>query len=322
MKVLVAGATGAIGRRLLPQLRERGHDVAALVRSERSATLAARLSATAFAADALDRRAVLDAVDRWRPEVVVNQLTALKDMTDLRDFRAGFAATNELRTRGTANLIDAARSAGARRVVSQGYGGWPLARVGGPVKDETDPLDEHPPPAFRETFDALAAMERAVLAFPSGVVLRYGTFYGPGSSLAPGGSFFADVAGRRVPLIGEGGGMFSFIHLADAASATVAAIEGSASGVFHVADDEPAPVRTWLPFLASLLGARPPHRLPAWLARWIVPEHLRILMTAARGCSNAKVKRTFAWAPRFATWREGFRETLAALAGHHPNDQG
>ena len=301
-----------VGRSLVPQLVQRGHQVAGLVRSERSAGLLTEQGAAALVADALDGRSVLTAAMSFRPDAIVNQLTALAGMTDLRHFQAGFAETNRLRTVGTVNLLEAARSSGARRFVSQGYCGWPLARTGSRIKTESDPLDPRPPEAFRETLEALRVMEDSLLgaAFVSGAVLRYGTFYGPGTNFAPGGSFFEDVERRRVPLLGQGDGMFSFSHMADVASATMAAIEGEAVGAFHVVDDDPAPVRDWLPYLAELLGARRPLRVPDWVARWIAPEHLYVLMTSVPGCSNAKFKQAFGWRPQFPSWRDGFRSVV------------
>ena len=314
MRILVAGSTGAVGRALVPLLVERGHRVGAIVRNERSAAVAEALGAAVRRADILDERDVRAAAGSFSPEVVVHQATALGAMTNLRKFSEGFRQTNELRTCGTAHLLDAARAAGARRFISQGYCGWPLARVGGPVKTEDDPLDPEPPGEFRDTFEALRTMERNVLGAGSlsAVVLRYGTFYGPGTSFARDGSFVRDVQRRKVPLIGAASGIFSFIHVHDVAGATVAAIEGTATGVFHVVDDDPAPIADWLPYLAGVLGAKRPMRLPGWLARILVPEHVYVLMTSARGCSNAKFKRTFGWSPTMPSWREGFQELAQA----------
>jgi nucleoside-diphosphate-sugar epimerase len=236
---------------------------------------------------------------------VIHQLTALPQAIDLRDFAGAFAPTNRLRTLGTDNLIAAARASGARRFVAQSYCGWPYARTGGPVKSEDDPLDPDPLPAFRETLAAIRHLEQAVAAI-GGVSLRYGGFYGPGTSLSRDGTMTAEIRRRRVPVIGKGGGIWSFIHIADAASATVAAVEGDASGIFNVVDDEPAPVAEWLPALAHAVDAKPPLRVPAFIGRLVLPKHLYLMMTAQRGGSNAKFKRTFAWQPAFASWRDGF----------------
>jgi len=313
MKVLVAGATGVVGSALLPMLLKRGHHVAGLVRSDASAAAVKALGATALQADAFNAAQVRAALTAFRPEVAVHQMTALAGLSDLRKFDAAFALTNRLRTEGCRIMVDAAAAVGTRRFVSQGYCGWPYARVGGPVKAETDPLDPDPPAQFRRTFEALQQMERIVTTAPGleGVVLRYGSFYGPGTNFARDGSFVADVRRRRVPLIGDAGGVFSFIHVGDVASATVAAIEGRPTNIFNVTDDEPAAVDVWLPYLASVVGARRPIRLPAWLMRLVLPEHLFVMMTSVRGGSNAKFKQHFGWSPARASWRDGFREFAA-----------
>jgi 2-alkyl-3-oxoalkanoate reductase len=313
MRVIVAGASGAIGRALLPQLLQRGHEVAGLVRSAEGAAKVAALGAEAKVVDALDARAVREAVLGFRPEAVIHQLTALPDSTDLRDFDGVFAQTNRLRTQGTDNLVAAARAVGARRFVAQSYCGWPYARTGGPVKTEDDALDPNPPKAMRRTLEAIRHLEQMVTAASDigGTVLRYGGFYGPGTMIARDGPTVADLRKRKWPVIGKGGGIWSFIHIADAASAAVAAIEGAATGLFNVVDDEPAPVAEWLPALASAVGAKPPRRVPAFLARLILPEHLFVMMTEVRGGSNAKFKSTFGWRPAFASWRDGFRRGLS-----------
>jgi nucleoside-diphosphate-sugar epimerase len=311
MKVLVAGASGAIGRALIPALLERGHQVAGLVRSETGSAWVARQGAQPFRADALDASAVRACFERFRPEAVAHQLTALSASLDLRDFDRAFAATNALRTRGTDNLISAARQVGVRRFVAQSFCGWPYARVGGAVKTEEDPLDPDPPAALRQTLDAIRYLEEAVSAAGlGGISLRYGGFYGPGTSLSANGATVEQVRRRKFPVVGSGAGVWSFLHVADAASATTAALEGEATGVFNVVDDEPAPVSAWLPALAAAVGAKPPRRLPAFLGRMILPHHLFVMMTDIRGGSNAKFKRTFAWQPAWPTWREGFARGL------------
>jgi 2-alkyl-3-oxoalkanoate reductase len=312
MRVLVVGGSGAIGRALVPALLARGHEVAGVVRSEEGGTWVANQGAEPFIADALDASAMMACFERFRPEAVAHQLTALTAAVDLRDFDAVFAKTNVLRTRGTDNLIAAARHVAVRRFVAQSFCGWPYARVGGAVKTEDDPLDPNPPAAFRGTLDAIRYLESAVTRATglNGISLRYGGFYGPGTSLSANGAIIDQVRRRRFPIVGTGGGIWSFIHIADAASATVAALENEAMGVFNVVDDEPAPVAAWLPVLAAVVGAKPPLRLPAFLGRLVLPHHLYVVMTEIRGASNARFKQTFAWRPAWPTWREGFQRGL------------
>jgi 2-alkyl-3-oxoalkanoate reductase len=314
MRVLVAGASGALGRVLLPLLVRRGHQVAGFVQSEAGGAWVASQGAEAFVSDALDAEAVSTCLDRFRPEAVAHQLTALPASTNLRDFDRVFAKTNALRTRGTDNLLAAARRGGVRRFVAQSFCGWPYARVGGPVKTEDDPLDPNPPAALRKTLDAIRYLERVVTTATElkGICLRYGGFYGPGTSLSRGGAIVEQVRRRRFPVVGTGAGIWSFLHIEDAASATVAALESEGAGVFNVVDDEPAPVADWLPALAAAVGAKPPLRVPAILGRLFLPEHLLVMMTEIRGGSNARFKRTFAWQPAWPTWREGWRRGLTS----------
>jgi nucleoside-diphosphate-sugar epimerase len=255
---------------------------------------------------------VLRAVCAARPEVVVHQATDLAGTTSLRRFDKGFAATNRLRTEGTGHLLEAARAAGARRFVAQSFAGWPFARVGGPVKSEDDPLDPDPPAELRRTLDAIRQLEEAVggAGDPEGVVLRYGGFYGPGTSAGVGGHMLDDLRRRRFPIVGAGTGVWSFVHIDDAASATVAAVEGGGPGIYQVADDDPAPVSDWLPALAAAAGARPPRRLPAWLGRLLGGEHAVVLMNEVRGASNAKARRELGWRPAWPSWRQRFRSGL------------
>lgn len=315
MRVFIAGATGAIGRELVPLLAGRGHQVTAMSRHG-AAGLAAADGVSPVAADGLDREAVARAVAGAEPEVVVHQMTALGGDVDLRRFERTFAQTNRLRTVGTDNLIAAARG-GARRFVAQSFAGWPYARVGGPVKSETDPLDPDPPRAVRSTIDAIRHLERAVTEADDleGVALRYGGFYGSGTSLGPSGEQTELIRRRRFPIVGDGGGIWSLVHIHDAATATLAAIEGGGPGIYNVVDDDPAPVREWLPYLAEVLGAKPPRHLPAWVGRLATGAHGVILMTAIRGASNAKAKRELDWTLRYPSWRQGFRE-LAVGARH------
>jgi 2-alkyl-3-oxoalkanoate reductase len=317
MRVFVAGATGALGRRLVPLLVAGGHQVVAMTRSPGNADGLRAAGAEPVVAEALDREAVLAAVVAARPEVVVHQLTALAQVTSFRRFDEGFAATNRLRTEGTDHLVEAARAAGARRLVAQSFAGWPFARVGGPVKTEDDPLDPDPPAGMRRTLDAILHLEAAVLGAEGleGLVLRYGGFYGPGTSAGAGGFMVEDLRRRRFPIIGAGTGVWSFVHIDDAAAATAAAVERGAPGVYHIVDDDPAPVADWLPALAAAVGARPPRRLPAWVARLAAGEHAVVLMNEARGAANAKARRELGWRPAYRSWRQGFRTGLGLPAG-------
>lgn len=310
MRVFVAGATGALGSRLVPMLAARGHDVTAMSRRPESHDTLPASGAKAVVADGLDRNAVIDAIVRARPEVIVHQMTALAGDLDMRRFERTFEATNRLRTEGTENLLEGARRVGAHRFVAQSFGGWPYARVGGMVKTEDDPLDDDPPSQLRTTLEAIKRLESLVLGEPAleGLVLRYGGFYGPGTSFGRGGRQTEMVRRRRFPIVGDGGGVWSLIQIDDAASATAAAIERGGPGAYNVGDDEPAPVATWLPYLADLLGAKPPRRVPAWLARLVAGEHGVVMMTSLRGISNAKAKRELGWEPTRRSWRDGFRE--------------
>ena len=299
MRVFVAGATGAIGRRLVPVLVDRGHEVAAMTRSPEKAAAVRALGAEPIVADALDRARTVDAVVRAAPEVVVHQLTALATMRSLRKFDQEFAVTNRLRTEGTDNLLEGARRAGARRFVAQSYGGWTYAPGGAALKSEEDPLDPNPPRSQRRSLEAIIHLEQAVTGTRAieGVALRYGYFYGPGTSLAPDSEMLDLIRRRRLPIIGDGAGIWSFIHVDDAAAATAAAIESGAPGIYNIADDHPMPVSEWLPGLARVLGAPPPRRVPLWVGRLAVGEAGVSMMTRARGMTNAKAKRELGWKP-------------------------
>jgi nucleoside-diphosphate-sugar epimerase len=312
MKVLVAGATGALGRELVPQLVAAGHEVTGMTRSPRAIDGLRALGAGAVVADALDAAAVREAVAKAQPEVVVHQLTALKGDIDPKKFDQSFAMTNRLRTEGTDNLLAAAKTAGVRRMVAQSFAGWNLARTGGPVKTEDDPLDPEPATSQVETMKAIRYVESVVTgdAEIEGLALRYAGFYGPGSAIGSGGSIAARIKARKVPIVGDGGGVWSFIHFADAASATVRAVEHGDPGIYQVADDEPAPVSVWLPELARILGAKPPRRVPAWLGRLVAGEAAVRMFTEARGADNSKAKRELGWTLRYPSWRQGFREGL------------
>jgi nucleoside-diphosphate-sugar epimerase len=308
MRVFVAGATGAIGKQLVPRLVEAGHEVHGMTRSESKQAMLHELGAVPVVADALDPDQVAEAVGRARPEVIVHQLTAI-GAVDMRHFDRDFALTNRLRTEGTDHLLSAGQAVGVRRFVAQGVGGYgAYARTGGPVKTEEDPLDPTPAREMRETLAAIRHLEEAVLGarWTEGIVLRYGVFYGPGTSLAPGAEQFELVRRRKFPLVGDGGGVWSFIHVADAAEATVAAVERGSRGVYNVVDDDPAPVAKWLPALAQELGAKKPMRVPRFVGRLFAGEAGVVMMTDVRGASNAKAKRELGWRPAHPSWRDGF----------------
>lgn len=306
MRVFVAGATGAIGWELVPRLVGAGHEVHGMTRSPSKQQLLRDLGARPVLADALDAAAVAEAVRRVEPDVVVHQLTAIGAF-DLRHFDRTFAATNRLRTEGTDHLLAAAHAVGVERFVAQSYFGA-YARTGGPVKTEDDPLDPQPVRGMRETSAAIRHLEEAVLGagWTEGVVLRYGGFYGPGTSLAPDGEQAQMVRRRRFPLVGDGSGVWSFIHVADAAEATVAAVEHGSRGIYNIVDDEPAAVAQWLPVLAERVGGKPPVRVPRLVGRLLAGEVADVMMTELRGASNAKARRELGWRPAHASWREGF----------------
>jgi nucleoside-diphosphate-sugar epimerase len=308
MRVFVAGATGAIGRQLVPRLVAAGHEVTGMTRTESKQAMIRELGAMPVVADALDRDQVAEAVGCAGPEVIVHQLTAIPATLDMRHFDRDFALTNRLRTEGTEHLLSAGQAVGVRRFVAQSYGAWPYARTGGPVKTEEDPLDTSPARAMRESLAAIRHLETAVLGadWTEGIVLRYGAFYGPATSMAPGTEQVELVRRRKFPLVGDGGGVWSFIHVADAAEATAAAIEHGGRGVYNVVDDDPAPVAEWLPALAQELGARKPMRVPRFIGRLFAGQAGVVMMTELRGASNAKAKRELAWRPAHPSWRQGF----------------
>jgi 2-alkyl-3-oxoalkanoate reductase len=310
MRIFVAGATGAVGKRLIPALVTAGHDVVGTTRSEGKADQIRAAGAQPVVLDVLDADAVHAAVADARPEVVVHQATSLSAMgTNLRKFDAYFAQTNRLWREGTDHLLAAARDAGVRRIIVQSYTGWPNARVGGPVKTEDDPLDPDPPKACRQTLAAHRYVGETVPPAEGieGLVLRYGAFYGPGTTLWTGGAHVEVIRKRRFPIIGAGTGVWSLIHMDDVAAATVAAAERGGPGIYNIVDDEPAPVADWLPYLAEILGAKPPRHVPAWLGRLVGGEFAVSIMNEIRGSSNAKAKRELGWQPGHASWREGFK---------------
>jgi 2-alkyl-3-oxoalkanoate reductase len=321
MRVFVAGATGAVGRQLVPQLVARGHQVVGTTRSPAKQDLLRRLGAQPLVADGLDGAAVGEAVAHAEPEVIIHQMTALARARNLRNFDKAFTQTNRLRSAGTDHLLAAATAVGTvRRFIAQSYTGWTNVREGGPVKTEDDPLDPTPLRTQRLSMDAIAHLERAVLAATpvEGVVLRYGLLYGPGSSEA----FDGLVRRRMLPLIGGGQGIASFLHVEDAASAAVAAIDHGPTGIYNIVDDEPAPTAEWLPYLAASLDARPPLRIPAWLGRLAAGEAVVSMMTDIRGSSNAKAKRELGWVPTWPSWREGFRHGLDSTAARAAREAG
>ncbi|MBV8942237.1 MAG: NAD(P)-dependent oxidoreductase [Solirubrobacterales bacterium] len=319
MNVFVAGATGVLGRALIPQLVKQGHDVVGMTRSASKQDLVRSLGARPVVADALDPDAVAQAVASAEPEVIVHQLTALSGKMSMRDMRhperSGLALmTNRLRTEAADHLLAAGRAVGARRFVAQSFGAFRWARMGGPVLTEAEPIDPDPPAAFRAALVGILHVEGAVPAIEwgEGLVLRYGGFYGPGTavSLAPDAAMAAPIRKRMFPVIGDGGGVWSHIYIDDAASATVAAVEHGKPGIYNIVDDEPAPVWEWLPVLASALGAKPPRHIPRWLGRLAAGEAATMMMTESRGASNEKAKRELGWQPRYASWRQGFAQGL------------
>jgi len=307
MRVFVAGASGALGSQLVPQLIEAGHDVIGTYNSPTSAELLRTLGAKPVMLDLLDTRAVRKAVLENEPEAIVHQATALGNAKWGRNFDKTFARTNELRTGGTDALLAAAREAAVRRFVAQSFASYRYARDGGLVKTENDPLDPSPPANGQQSFAAMAYLDRTVTE-AGGIALRYGLFYG-----AANDGLIEPVRKRQYPIIGDGGGITSWIHLEDAAAATVLALEQDGPGIYNIVDDEPAPVRDWLPVFAQALGAKPPRRFPTWLARLFAGEAAVLMGTDARGASNAKAKRELGWTPRYPSWRQGFPAVYSAL---------
>jgi nucleoside-diphosphate-sugar epimerase len=319
MRILVAGATGAIGLQLVPQLIAAGHSVVGTTRTAAKAELIKRMGAEPVIADGLDAPAIRAAVIAAGPDTIIDQMTDLADVTDIRHFDRAFTATNRLRTQGTDFLLAAAREARVGRFIAQSFCGWTYGRGGEEVKTETDALDPDPPEELRRTLQAIQHLEDAVAgsADPEGIVLRYGSFYGPDTGMLSR-AMIDQLRSRRVPLIGGGGGRWSFIHVEDAAAATVAAVErGKPGNIYNIVDDEPAEVSEWLPALATLVGARSPIRVPAWLGRLFAGEHLVSMMTEVRGGSNAKAKQELGWRPAHPSWRQGFAEIANGATAQH-----
>jgi 2-alkyl-3-oxoalkanoate reductase len=305
MRVLVVGASGVIGRRLVPQLIERGHDVIGSARSPDKAERLRRLGAESVVLDALDARAVRDSVAAAQPDAIVHQATALTGISDLKHFDRTFAQTNRLRTEGTDNLLAAAREAGVGKVVAQSNANHRYAREGDPVKSEDDPLDPQPVAAMRESVAAMDYLDKAVTG-AGGIALRYGIFYGE-----PVDGMVEAVRARKFPIVGDGAGVWSFIHLDDAAGATVAALEHDGPALYNIVDDEPSPTSEWLPELARIVGAKPPQRFPRLVARLFAGEAPVVMATESRGASNAKAKSELGWTLRYPSWRQGFADLYA-----------
>ncbi|HET9947812.1 MAG TPA: NAD(P)-dependent oxidoreductase [Longimicrobiales bacterium] len=314
MKVFIAGATGVLGRRLVSLLVREGHEVIGMTRTPSKRDLLQELGARPVVADALDAEAVHRAIRDAAPDVVVHEMTALSELGNLRNYERAFAQNARLRSEATDILLAASREVGARRFVAQSFGGYLFGGNGKRVLTEDDALDAHPPRPFERILAADRHLETAVTGAPwiEGIVLRYGLFYGPGTtiSLRPPGTHSEGVRKRQFPIVGDGAGLWSFIHVDDAASATVAAIERGRRGIYHITDDEPAPATEWLPGLAAALGAPPPRRVPKWLARLAAGKAVVVMMTEAHGAANAKARRELGWEPKYRTWREGFAHGL------------
>jgi nucleoside-diphosphate-sugar epimerase len=312
MKVLVTGGTGAIGKFLLPLLVENKHEVTALTRSVTKGEQIEDIGVSAIIVDPLDKQRLTAAVRRAEPDVIIHQLTALSGVGNLRNLDQDFALTNRFRTEVTDTLLAAARTIGTRRFIAQSFCGWTYAKKGGPVKTEEDPLDSNPPENFTKTLAAIRYLEDTVrkTTFLEGVALRYGMFYGPGTAIGKGGTIVRMTKKRRFPVIGGGGGVWSFIHVLDAARATVAAISRGAAGIYNIVDDDPAKVAAWLPALAKAVEAKPPYRIPHWLGELTIGKGGVSIMTQIRGCSNAKAKRELNWTPIYPSWKIGFVDGL------------
>jgi nucleoside-diphosphate-sugar epimerase len=317
MKIFVAGASGALGRQLVPLLSGAGHEVVGTTTSPGKLEAMGALGAQPVVLDVLDAEAVGRAISEAEPEVVVHEATALGGVGgNFRKMDETFAQTNLLRTEGTDNLLAAALAVGARKLVAQSYAGWTFAREGAAVKDEEAALDSHPAGNAKEMIGAIRYLEERVVAAKEleGIVLRYGGFYGPGTSFAEDGESVEAIRKRAFPIVGGGGGLASFIHIEDAARATFAAIERGRRGIYNIVDDDPAPVSAWLPYAADVVGAKPPRHVPYWLGRLFAGEMLATMMVEGRGASNAKAKRELGWQPRYASWRDGFVNGLGRAA--------
>ncbi|HEX7094905.1 MAG TPA: NAD(P)-dependent oxidoreductase [Acidimicrobiales bacterium] len=316
MKILVAGASGALGRQLVPRLVAAGHEVTGTTRRDSRAGAIRELGATPAVLDALDASQVERVVAEAEPEVIVHELTSLSGPFQTRHIDRFFATTNRLRTEATEHLLAAGRAVGTRRFVAQSWAGWSPVRAGSRVKTEEDLFDPSPPAAVRPIFDSLRRLERTLADadWVEHVVLRYGALYGPDTSLGPDGEETEIVRARRFPVVGDGSGVWSFLHVGDAADATVLAVD-KGHGVYNIVDDEPAPVAQWLPALAAAIGAKPPWRVPRWVGRLMAGEAAVIMMTESAGASNEKAKRELGWSPAHPSWRQGFAEVLRPRPG-------
>jgi 2-alkyl-3-oxoalkanoate reductase len=302
MHILIAGATGAAGRALIPRLIATGYAVTGTTRSEAKTGELRALGANAQIMDGLDAASVKAAIDATQPDVIVHQMTALTGI-DMKNIDKAFHLTNRLRTEGTEHILAAANG---RLLIAQSFAGWPYERRGGQVKTENDPLDPAPPKGIRETHAAILRLERLTTE-AGGIVLRYGGFYGPGSGMAPGGEQTQMIHKRQFPLVGNGEGVWSFLHTDDIATATLAAIERGRPGeIYNIVDDEPAPAKDWLPYIAEHLGAKPPRKVPAWIAKVVASPAAVMMMTSSRGASNAKAKAELGWRPTHPSWRDSF----------------
>ena len=312
MRIFLAGASGAIGQTLIPLLVQQQHEVFGAFRNPANTSKVQALGATPVVLDALNGQAVHDRIAEIRPQVVMHQLTAIPARLDLRHIDRDFEMTNRLRTEGTRNLTSASVRAGVEKFIAQSFAGWPYARRGITLKTEEDDLDPSPPPQLKAMLDAIETLEHTVVREQgfTGIVLRYGPLYGPHSSIAKDGAMVDEIRKHNVPVIGQGTGVWSFLHLHDAATATIAALTHGERGIYNIVDDDPAPVTDWLPYLAQCVGAPAPRHIPNFMAKMLVGEHAVAMMNDIRGVSNAKARQQLHWEPKWTSWRQGFREGL------------
>lgn len=301
-----------MGRHLLPILVENKHDVIALIHTPEKGRIVEELGARPIIADVFKKDELLKAIQNTKPEIVIHQLTALTGTGNFKKFDKEFALTNRFRTEVLDTMLEAARNSGARRFIAQSFCGWPYERKGGPVKTEADPLDPEPPKSFSQSLAAIRHLEQAVTTAKNieGFVLRYGIFYGPGTGFSKDGAIVETVRNRKLPIVGNGDGTWSFVHMKDVAMATLATITNGFPGIYNIVDDEPAPVKTWLPYLAEAVHAKAPRKLPVWLARFFIGDGGVSMMTKIRGASNQKAKKELGWQPIYKSWRQGFLEGL------------
>jgi nucleoside-diphosphate-sugar epimerase len=313
MKILLAGASGAIGQHLVPLLVAQQHEVIGAFRNPANAERVRALGATPLVLDALDGAAVIKAVAEIMPQAIIHQLTAIPARLDLKHIDRDFEMTNRLRTEGTRNLATAAIRSGTQLFIAQSFAGWPYAPRGITLKTEEDDLDPSPAPKLKAILDAIETLEHTVLREKgfTGIVLRYGPLYGPGSNIASNGAMVEEIRAHKVPIVGQGTGVWSFLHLEDAATATLAALNHAKPGIYNIVDDDPAPVSDWLPYLAECVGAKPPMHVPNMAAKLLIGEHVVAMMNDIRGVSNEKAKQELGWTPKWSSWRQGFREALS-----------